>query len=73
MARNARLRLAQDRGEVGDGQFGFAQEREDAQPRGLGGGFKRPIECLERQVGRRGHKARAGSHFGSVGRAKGYI
>ena len=63
MARNPRLRLAQDRGEVGDRQVGFAQERENAQPRGLGGGFKRRIERLERQVGRCGHNARAGSQF----------
>ena len=33
MARDARLRLAQDVGEVGDGQLGLGQQRQDAQPR----------------------------------------
>ena len=37
MARDARLRLAQDVGEVGDGQFGLGQQRQDAQARFLAG------------------------------------
>jgi hypothetical protein len=50
MARNARLRLAQDGGEVGDRQLGFAQEREDAQPRR----FRcRPQGCVEIGKGER--------------------
>ena len=36
MARNARLRLAQDFGQIGDGQLGLGEQRKDAQPRGLG-------------------------------------
>ena len=36
MARDARLRLAQDFGQIGDGQFGLGEQRKDAQPRGLG-------------------------------------
>ena len=35
MARDARLRLAQDVGEVGDGELGLGEQREDAQPRRL--------------------------------------
>ena len=55
MPRDARLRLAQDGGEIGDGQLRLRQQREDAQPRGLAGGLERAIEGLERQVGNGGH------------------
>ena len=41
VAGQPRLRLAQDFGEVGDGQFGLGQQRQDAQPRGFAGGLQR--------------------------------
>ena len=44
MARDARLRLAQDLGEIGDGQFGLGQQRQDAQARLLAGGLERRVE-----------------------------
>ena len=53
MARDARLRLAQDLGEVGDRQLGLGQQRQDAQPRGLAGRLERGVEGIERQVGSR--------------------
>ena len=40
MAGQPRLRLAQDFGEVGDGQFGLGDEHQDAQPRGFAGGLE---------------------------------
>ena len=55
MARDARLRLAQDGGEVRYGQLRLRQQGEDAQARGLAGGLERAIEGLERQVGNGGH------------------
>ena len=64
MAGNARLRLAQDGGEIGDGEFRLPQQCQDAQPSGLSRGLERPVERLERQVGRRGHRCGPGSHFG---------
>jgi hypothetical protein len=48
MAGNARLRLAQDGGEIRDGQLSLPQQRQDAQPRSLGGGLERTVERLER-------------------------
>ena len=39
MAREAGLRLAQDRGQVGDGQFGLGDEHREAQPRRLARGL----------------------------------
>ena len=53
MARDARLRLAQDFGEVGDGQFGLGQQRKDAQPRALGHRPQRVMHGLERQCSAR--------------------
>src|SRR5262249_23183631 len=53
MTRNARLRLAQDGGEIRDGQLRLPQQRQDAQPRSLGRGLERAVERLERQGGRR--------------------
>ena len=47
MARDARLRLAQDVGEVGDGQFGLGQQRQDAQARLLAGGLEGGVESVE--------------------------
>jgi hypothetical protein len=63
MTRNARLRLAQDGGEVRDGQFRLPEQRQDAQPGSLGRGLERAVERLERQVGRREHRCGPWSHF----------
>ena len=56
MARNPRLRLAQNVGEVGDGQLRLAQERQDPQAGGFGGCLQRPVQLRERQMGWRGHQ-----------------
>ncbi len=53
MARDARLRLAQDVGEVGDGQLGLGHQRQDAQPRRLARRLEGGVEGVERQVGSR--------------------
>ena len=45
MARNARLRLAQDFGEVGDGQLGLGEQRQDAQPRRFARGLERAVSA----------------------------
>ena len=55
VARDARLRLAQDLGEIGHGQFGLGQQRQDAQARFLAGRLERAVEGVERQVGRTAH------------------
>ena len=55
MARNPRLRLAQDGGEVRHRELGLGEQRENAQPGGLAGGLQRAVERLERQVGGSGH------------------
>ena len=47
VARDARLRLAKDLGEVGDGQFGLGQQHQDAQARFLAGGLERGVEGVE--------------------------
>ena len=47
MARDARLRLAQDVGEVGDGQLGLGQQRQHAQARLLAGRLERRVEGIE--------------------------
>ena len=52
MARDARLRLAQDVGEVGDGQLGLGEQRQDAQPRLLAGRLEGGIEGIETEAGR---------------------
>ena len=41
MARQARLRLAQNFGEVGDRQLGLGEQRQDAQARGFACGLER--------------------------------
>ena len=51
MARDARLRLAQDLGQVGHGQLGLGQQHQHAQPRVLARGLERGVEGVERQVG----------------------
>ena len=53
MARDARLRLAQDVGEVGDGQLGLGHQRQHAQPRRLARRLEGGVEGVERQVGSR--------------------
>ena len=47
MARNARLRLAQDVGEVGDGQLGLGEQRQHAQARVLARGLEGGVEGVE--------------------------
>ena len=47
MARNARLRLAQDFGELRHGQFRLGEQREDAQPRLFPGRLERGIQVVE--------------------------
>ena len=51
MARDARLRLAQDVGEVGDGQFGLGEQRQDAQPRLLARRLEGAVEGGESAAG----------------------
>ena len=57
MARNPRLRLAQDVGEIGDRQLRLAQQCQDAQPRAFARGLERGMERRKRQVGRHGRQA----------------
>ena len=45
-----RLRLAQDVGEVGDGQFGLRKQRQDAQAGRFAGGFERSGQRGEAQL-----------------------
>ena len=52
MARDARLRLAQDVGQVGDGQFGLGQQRQHAQPRLLAGRLEGRVEGVETEPAR---------------------
>ena len=49
VARNPRLRLAQDFGEIGDGQFRLGQQRQNAQPRGLARRLERRSEGRKRK------------------------
>ena len=55
MPRDARLRLAQDVGEIGDRQLGLGQQRDDAQARLFAGGLQGAVEVGKRQLGRRSH------------------
>ena len=52
MARDARLGLAQDVGEIGHGEFGLPDQGEDAQARLFARRFQRGVEGVEWQVGR---------------------
>src|SRR6185312_10323790 len=68
MARNARLRLAQDVGEVGYGEFGFRQQGDEPQPRVLAGRLERRVEGIETELVGAGHPIQpapfwAGSHY----------
>ena len=47
MARDARLRLPQDLGEVGHRQLGLGQQHQDAQARFLAGRLERGVEGVE--------------------------
>jgi len=49
MPGNARLRLAQDVGEIGHRQFRFGQKRQNAQPSAFGDGPERAVERRERK------------------------
>ena len=51
MARDARLRLAQDLGEVGDRQLGLGEQRQDAQPRVFARGLERLLSSLNGDTG----------------------
>ena len=51
MARQPRLRLAQDFREVGNREFGLGDEREDAQPRRFAGGLEGRGEGREGELG----------------------
>ena len=51
VARNARLRLAQNVGEVGNGQFGLAEQRQHAQPRFLARRLEGGVEGIEAELG----------------------
>ena len=55
MARNPRLRLPQNVGEVRHRQLGLGQERQNTQPRRLARSLERPVERGERQLSRRRH------------------
>ena len=50
MARDARLRLAQDVGQVGDGQLGLGQQRQHAQARFLAGRLEGGVEGIEAEL-----------------------
>jgi hypothetical protein len=51
MARDARLRLAQNLGKVGHRQFGLGEERQDTQPGTLPGRLQGGIQRGESQIG----------------------
>ena len=55
MARDARLRLPQDLGEIGYGEFGFGQQHQNAQTRFFAGGLEGGVERVELQVGGTAH------------------
>ena len=62
MPRQARLRLAQDRGKVGDGQFGFGDQHQKPQPRGFAAALRVAVRAGKRQLGRL-HRVRGGSQM----------
>ena len=51
MARDARLRLAQNLGKVGNREFGLGQQRENAQPGTLARGLEGGVQGGESQIG----------------------
>ena len=55
MARDARLRLPQDLRQVGNRQFGLAEQDQDAQACFLAGSLEGRVEGVEWQVGRTAH------------------
>ena len=62
VAGDARLRLAQDLGQVGDREFGFGKQRQHAQPGPLARGPQGEMNGAERQLGRIGHVGLIPSH-----------
>ena len=50
MPRDARLRLAQDVGEVGDGELGLGEQRQQPQAGVLAGGFQGGVEGLKTEL-----------------------
>ena len=50
MARDARLRLAQNVGQVGDGQFGLAEQRQNPEPRLFAGRLEGGVEGIEAEL-----------------------
>ena len=50
MARDARLRLAEDLGEIGHRQLGLGQQHQHAQPRVLTRGLEGCVESVERKA-----------------------
>ena len=66
MARDARLRLAQDVGQVGDGQFGLGQQRQHAQARLLAGGLEGGVEGVETELGAGAHADLTRGRYGPV-------
>ena len=56
VAGNARLRLAQNVGEVGNGQFGFAEQRQNAQARFLARGLEGGVEGVIAELGTGAHR-----------------
>ena len=55
MARDARLRLPQNLGQVGNRQLGLGQQHQHPQARILAGGLERGVQGIEWQMGRIGH------------------
>ena len=66
MARDARLRLAQDVGEVGNGQLGLRQQRQHAQPRLLAGRLEGGVEGIETELGAAAHRSLTIERYGPV-------
>ena len=69
MARDARLRLPQDVGEIGDGQLGLGQKRQHAQARLLARGLERSIEGIETELSVAAHW----TNIGPFGASSHYI
>jgi len=55
MTRNARLRLTQDVGEVGDGQLGLGKQGQDAQARFFPRRLERRVEGIKTKLAGAAH------------------
>jgi AcrR family transcriptional regulator len=64
VAGDARLRLAQDVGEIGNGQFGLVQEGQDPQARFLSGRLQRRVESIETEPVVAAHEAARDAFMG---------